>query len=275
MSRYGITRYPGLWQAMWLMTAVNLLAGILLVPYGVWASLRQGTFAVHPAAMAAANLAGFGAVCWYGFRKTGLPWSAVFPLKRVPWTLLAGVAVAALGLVIVLSEVDNVFRGFVPMPPEMVEFFKETLGGGSSLAWSLVLAALVAPFTEEFLFRGLIQGGLAARHGVWPGIAITALLFGAMHLNPWQMVSAAFFGLLVGWLMACTGSLIPCVWAHMVGNAVVTLLPKLPFEIRGFNTPVTAVPVMQPWWFDVAGVVLLTAGIFWIARLAERSTNFR
>lgn len=270
MSRYGITRYPGLWQATWLMLAVNVLAGVLLVPWALWTAMRHGEFSFHPAAMAACNVGAFGLVCWYGRRKAGLNWGEVFPWKAVQWALLAGVAAATVGVDILLSDVDNVLRRFVPMPPEMVEFFKQVTGGASGLGWSLLLVAVVAPFTEEFLFRGLIQGGLAARYGERGGIAWTALLFGAMHLNPWQMVSAAIFGVLAGWLMARTGSLIPCVWAHMVGNAAVTLLPRVPYEIRGFNTPVTEVPVMQPLWFDAVGLALLAAGIAWIAAVTAR-----
>jgi hypothetical protein len=270
MSRYGITRYPGLRQAAWLMLAVNILAGVLLVPWAVWTAVRHGEFSFHPAAMAACNLGAFGLVCWYGRRKVRLGWGEVFPWKAVPWAVLAGVAAATVGLDLLLSDVDNLLRRFVPMPPEMVEFFKQVTGGEAGLGWPLLLVALVAPFTEEFLFRGLIQGGLAARYGAWGGIAWTALLFGAMHLNPWQLVSAAIFGVLAGWLMARTGSLIPCVWAHMLGNSAVTLLPRAPVEIPGFNTPVTAVAVMQPWWFDLTGVMLLAAGLAWIVRATPR-----
>jgi hypothetical protein len=103
MSRYGITRYPGLRQAAWLMLAVNILAGVLLVPWAVWTVVRHGEFSFHPAAMAACNLGAFGLVCRYGRRKAGLGWGEVFPWKAVPWAVLAGVAVATVGLDLLLS----------------------------------------------------------------------------------------------------------------------------------------------------------------------------
>ena len=47
-----------------------------------------------------------------------------------------------------------------------------------------MFAVVVAPVTEEFLFRGLIYRSIRDRHGVALGAIVSALLFGVIHYVP-------------------------------------------------------------------------------------------
>jgi membrane protease YdiL (CAAX protease family) len=47
--------------------------------------------------------------------------------------------------------------------------------------WALPLALLAAPIFEEFIFRGLIFGGLRRSFGVWPAALASAGLFAVVH----------------------------------------------------------------------------------------------
>jgi len=54
-----------------------------------------------------------------------------------------------------------------------------------------VLGVTIAPLAEELAFRGLLQPLMVRTIGVIPGILVTSLLFGAMHLaqyGAWQSV---------------------------------------------------------------------------------------
>ncbi len=64
--------------------------------------------------------------------------------------------------------------------------------------WAVLYAAIIAPLTEECLFRGLIYRYLG-RFGRLFAIFISALLFGLVHLNLLQFPTAV----LVGLLLAC------------------------------------------------------------------------
>jgi membrane protease YdiL (CAAX protease family) len=88
-------------------------------------------------------------------------------------------------------------------------------------------AIILAPLGEELLFRGILQTSIRklipARSGSlrhrWAAIAITAVLFGAMHYATPQFVPAlTVFGLVLGYLYERTGSLWIPVLVHMLFN---------------------------------------------------------
>ena len=51
-------------------------------------------------------------------------------------------------------------------------------------------------------------------------IALSALIFAIVHLNPAQMPHAFLIGLLLGWLYMRTGSIVPGVAYHWANNTV-------------------------------------------------------
>lgn len=55
---------------------------------------------------------------------------------------------------------------------------------GFELVVFAVFAVVVAPITEEFVFRGLFYRSVRDRHGVAAGAIVSALLFGLIHYVP-------------------------------------------------------------------------------------------
>jgi len=89
--------------------------------------------------------------------------------------------------------------------------------------WPLLLGIVVgAPFLEELVFRGYLLGMMQQalpRH--WAN-AVTALLFGAVHVGyGWgYLLPLAALGFLFGWLRQRHGALMPAVLAHMLHNGL-------------------------------------------------------
>jgi membrane protease YdiL (CAAX protease family) len=82
------------------------------------------------------------------------------------------------------------------------------------------MAVLVAPFAEEFLFRGLLYRALDREWGGWKAIAGSAVFFAIYHpVLSWVPVGAV--GALNAWLFRRTGRLAPAIALHMAYNAVV------------------------------------------------------
>jgi membrane protease YdiL (CAAX protease family) len=143
--------------------------------------------------------------------------------------------------------------------------------------WLAVLAVLVlvAPVTEEPLFRGLILGGFLRRYA--PGVALTlsALLFAAAHLSPWQLPGIFAVGLALGWLYARTQNLLPCLLGHAFVNALpVGLLYLLP-PIPGFSSIPTDTVEFQPLGLDLLGLVLVTGGLVGLQRVLPAAPPWR
>jgi membrane protease YdiL (CAAX protease family) len=89
---------------------------------------------------------------------------------------------------------------------------------------ALVLGVLV-PVSEEILFRGIVFPVLRARIGdAAAAIVVSALIFGAFHLIPSQIVVGAVLGLPLAWLRHWSGSLLPPIALHMTHNFGVVAL---------------------------------------------------
>jgi len=91
------------------------------------------------------------------------------------------------------------------------------------LLLSAVLTCVIAPVSEEVLFRGYVFSALRNWRGTWPAAVITGGTFGAVHLGSAPTVdlvplAALGFGLCL--LYRATGSLYPCIAAHSLNNSL-------------------------------------------------------
>ena len=89
------------------------------------------------------------------------------------------------------------------------------------------LDRLIAPLTEELLFRGLIQRGLSSRWTPWIAVAMQAAVFGAAHITPSEgwgnadlIVSLAVMGFGLGAIARLTGRLGTSIVAHALFNCI-------------------------------------------------------
>lgn len=154
------------------------------------------------------------AVGWSGMRGDWSPWdadAAWLPLglgARVGVSLAAGALVA--GLTVLATRV-LVRRA--AWAQRLHTDFRALLGpltGGEIAAY-----ALLSGVAEELFFRGAMQPAF--------GLAITAVLFGAVHFGPsgrfwvWT-VWAGVMGLVFGALVALTGNVYGAMLAHFLIN---------------------------------------------------------
>jgi len=261
--------YPRLKEAVVLLVTLFVLQ-LIFFALVAGAGAAFGTDVPEMMASAptlvAVTLLAFTVVILRGWRRTGVPWSSVFPLGKFPVALLLPMGLVFLGGSVVLSEIDNLLRTVVPVSPSMAEFFENVSIEEAGVLGSLFLLVIVAPFTEEFLFRGLILRGLLHHHSAKWAIAISALLFGLFHGNPWQGIPATIGGLLLGWLTLETGTLWPALLIHATNNGLSSWAPSVLPEIPGFSTGLGDEVIYQPFWFDSLGLALLAAGLWLLWR---------
>jgi membrane protease YdiL (CAAX protease family) len=102
----------------------------------------------------------------------------------------------------------------------------EQLGAGEGTVLLLLSAALtcvIAPFCEEFLFRGFIYTALCNWRGPWPAAILTGLVFGGVHAGSApavDLVPLGALGFALCLLYRRTGSLYPCIAAHSLNNSL-------------------------------------------------------
>jgi membrane protease YdiL (CAAX protease family) len=98
---------------------------------------------------------------------------------------------------------------------------------GASMVLLVLMVCLFAPVVEELVFRGLLQGSLAARFDQVVALVVTAAWFAVIHFRPVEYPGLFLFGLVAGAGLMFTGRLGLPILAHLAFN-VTGLLLALP-----------------------------------------------
>ena len=94
--------------------------------------------------------------------------------------------------------------------------------GGPELLMQFLALCVMPAIAEELLFRGAVQG-LMRPCGSAAAIFAPALLFGVLHLDLAQGLTAFACGVFLGWLAERSGSILPGMLLHLVNNALAFL----------------------------------------------------
>jgi ABC-2 type transport system permease protein len=131
--------------------------------------------------------------------------------QAVGWGIGAGL-IAALGgvaYIYLLKRLDL-----------LQDVLSESAKGLSANVWIPVLAVVAAPIFEEFIFRGLIFGGLRRSLRTAPAIAASAAVFAIVH-PPVSMIPVFGLGLCAAFAFDRSKLLLAPMIAHGIYNAVV------------------------------------------------------
>ncbi len=141
--------------------------------------------------------------------------------------------------VVFLSLASAALVGIVlglPPPPEVGHDMLVVMqDSGSPLATVMMFtsAILIAPVTEEVLFRGLVQSSL---RGALPPLVVVLLasgIFTVVHVGgvaPHTIPGLFVLGVVLGWVYERSGSLMPCIIAHAGFNALNVAMTLWPVD---------------------------------------------
>ena len=160
----------------------------------------------------------------------------VAPIHQRMKTYILGLAVGA----IMAVQVVNI----IPFPTPWIEMAmknSETFVSATPVIQFLTIV-IMAPLTEEILFRGLMLGALSKTCNKWLAIVATAIVFGIVHGHPIGIIYASCLGLVLGWLYIKTGSIIAPILFHGIYNFASLFFPVpgtfigvLLFALTGFG----------------------------------------
>jgi membrane protease YdiL (CAAX protease family) len=102
------------------------------------------------------------------------------------------------------------------MPDSIKKAFMDF--GSQTGIFAFFLMVIAAPILEELIFRGIILDGLLKKYSPIKSILISSLLFGLVHLNPWQFVTGLIVGIFSGWVYYRTRSLSFSIIIHAAAN---------------------------------------------------------
>ena len=154
---------------------------------------------------------------WTRYAEVSPTW-----LRTRPWTVLSWSVIAALGALIPSAWIQE-------QMPELPNIAEQEFGTIMGTPWGYLVIGLLAQLSEEIVLRGAILKELlkSEKLSTWTAIAISALFFALVHMNPAQMPHAFIIGLLLGWMYYRTGSILPGVAYHWANNSVAYVMYAL------------------------------------------------
>lgn len=124
--------------------------------------------------------------------------------------------------------------------------------GIETIIWGICVI-IVAPITEEYIFRGVLLNGLK-RYGERFAIISTSVLFGLIHGNLYQGISVTLFAMLLAYITIKKESILPAIGLHMANNlfsVVISILITNTGEVGGIINGISWIVLC------VVGIIIL------------------
>jgi hypothetical protein len=140
-----------------------------------------------------------------------------------PIELVVAVA-ATVCFVPVSGSISEYFIRKLNIPDFLAQLHTQIFTSYSSqeLLWLIVVVCITPAVCEEMLFRGYVQRTLERTLGM-KSVFITGIIFGLFHMQPLNLISLSFLGILIGYFYYRSKSLIPCIFAHFTNNLLAVL----------------------------------------------------
>ena len=145
------------------------------------------------------------------------------------WPRAAGLALAAIGVIYAVSAVVSAIP--LPQSPSKEQGLTPTHWEprhAAAFAANVVLFAVVAPFVEELMFRGVGQS-LLQFLGRWPSIVAVGVLFGVTHGLLEALLVLVPFGIALAYVRDRTNSVYPGMVVHALFNGAALALSVISF----------------------------------------------
>lgn len=156
---------------------------------------------------------------WFYFRPPAITWQRTLAgLKEYKGRRTGLVFLLALPLIVLTNLGQEVFF------PDIPNLLDDNVMRGIMLQpFGLLTVALLGPLSEELLFRGGVQHDLSLHHsdqGWFVPIALSAVMFSLIHMNPAQMPAAFILGCVLGFAYWWTESLVAPFLIHAFNNSL-------------------------------------------------------
>ncbi|KPU45413.1 CAAX amino terminal protease self- immunity [Oxobacter pfennigii] len=163
-----------------------------------------------------------GITALIGLRKSKLSLKTIFKKPEHRLNILLSLLLF-LGTYCFVIFFAQLVSQFIPSDPQDEQLFET----GMTSFFGILSIVFLGPIFEEVLFRGIILRGLLLNYSVRKALIISSVLFGLIHLNPVQSLTATVSGLMLGWVFIKTGSLWMSILVHILNNGFTTIITRL------------------------------------------------
>lgn len=197
----------------------------------------------------------------YADYKHDLMLTGAYKIKEVftkeKWISLGFVVISTLFLSVGLNNVISM-SPLVTMSQEYQDASDAFYG--STIWLELLGSALITPFLEELLHRGVVYGRLRRMMGFVPSVLVSALIFAGLHFNIVQFIYAFLLGIVFALFVEKSGRLYPAVVAHIIANGLAVIRTETGFLAGTVDGSVSAWLISMGCLFVGIGVLLYYYG---------------
>lgn len=230
VQRAGNVVASGLFITLGLMILLNTVLGM------VFYALDQDQFSIQAYNLVkelipfASYVMAFWVAIVFIMIKTDIPRSFAFPLRPPKASLCIPAIFVGLGASVIGVVASTMFSGLLEgitgYRPVMGDITPPITGIGAQIVFALSIT--VAPAVlEELLFRGVILQSLR-RFGDGFALVASSVLFALLHQNLVQGPNALLMGLVIGYFVLRTGSVMTGMLMHLVNNSLALVMLYLP-----------------------------------------------
>lgn len=137
-----------------------------------------------------------------------------------------------------ISPLINVYDSFIVSIGIKEQTLPISLDSPLNFIYLFFALGIVAPISEELIFRGIILQGLEKK-GTKNAALISALMFMIMHLSLHQTIYQFLLGIIMALIVIYTNSIFASIFVHFINNSVVLFInyisPSL-FDYRFLST---------------------------------------
>ena len=184
------------------------------------------------------------------------------PLDQGFFAPLGGWLCALLVMIVTLAA-GVISDGITSVLPQMPEWLEEALKSMTSgnIWLNFLCVSIFAPIFEEWLCRGMVLRGLLDRgvKSIW-AILFSAVFFGLIHLNIWQMLPAILLGAIFGYVYWKTRSLKLTMLMHFTNNTLALVLS----HIDSLKDAEGWLQVLGSWYWPALAACVLIVSLFFV-----------
>lgn len=256
------SRYPKFTFTWW--GAVTLVVGLLVGTMAVslfsafWKVVFRENIELKDWFLMVANSVGFvTAIAFFDFfivRRTTQK-KLNFNLSSVNFYTYLLIFPMMAGMMFISEFITSLIPTSGPFFGDFYEYFTQLMSQlTDDPVIMIIMTVILAPVFEEVIFRGIIQKGLINKGTQpWKAILYAAIIFGIVHGNPWQFISAVMLGCVLGLVYHKTKSLLMPILLHAFNNLTLSLL-----VLYGKEESFAKVFNVSEWLILAAGLILFS-----------------
>jgi membrane protease YdiL (CAAX protease family) len=211
------------WLGLLIANAAALVGGVIVLAVSGNAGTDSDELPLTIVALLQVPLwAGYLTMPLLASRRKGNGVVADFGLRVRPWDVPVGLVIGVLTQVVLVPLVYLPI--FEIIGERDVSADARALTDRAEDPFGIVLLVLIvvigAPIVEELFFRGLLLRSAERKWGRGWAVAVSSVIFGAVHLQPLQFPALVAVGVVFALLTLRSGRLGPAIFAHVAFNAV-------------------------------------------------------